>query len=268
MHQQLLFVQDRRFISGQRPSRLAGCAGNRREEIGDPERLRQVAVHARRQAALAVAVMAWAVIAMIGTRSPAAFAVRGSRPSPRSRPSPASGRPSARVEAALRRRHGLAAVVDDRRLVAAARPACRPTTCWLIGVVLGQQDAERATRPSAAAAASAAARRAPGPRRTSRPRATAREMERAAAAELALDPDPPAHQLDQLGARSPGPGRAAEAAASSSRRPARTARRSATACRRRCRCRCRAPRSAACTSLGLDASLDGPRATHDLALAR
>ena len=45
--------------------------------------------------------------------------------------------------------------------------------------------------------------------------------------DLALDPDPAAHQLDQLRARSPAPGRCRRTCASSSCRPARTPRRSA-----------------------------------------
>ena len=46
------------------------------------------------------------------------------------------------------------------------------------------------------------------------------EVERAAAARLALDPDPPAHHLDAAAPRSPGPGRCRRTGASSSRRPA------------------------------------------------
>ena len=53
------------------------------------------------------------------------------------------------------------------------------------------------------------------------------EVERAAASGLALDPDPPAHQLDQARARSPGRGRCRRTGGWSSRRPARRGRRSA-----------------------------------------
>ena len=48
--------------------------------------------------------MAWAVSAMIGMRRPVGARGGGSRPSPRSRPSPASARPSARGRSASRLR--------------------------------------------------------------------------------------------------------------------------------------------------------------------
>ena len=70
------------------------------------------------------------------------------------------------------------------------------------------------------------------------------EVERAALADLALDPDAAAHQLDQPRRRSTGPGRCRRTRASSSRRPARRRRRSPAACRPGCRCRCRSRRSA------------------------
>ena len=65
------------------------------------------------------------------------------------------------------------------------------------------------------------------------------EMERAAFVRRALQPDPAAHQVDERRRRSPGPGRCRRSGASSSRRPAGTARRSRAACRPACRCRCR-----------------------------
>ena len=62
-----------------------------------------------------------------------------------------------------------------------------------------------------------------------RPRSSAhREPERAALARLALDADLAAHQLDELLARSPAPGRCRRSGASSSRRPGRTARTAAS----------------------------------------
>ena len=84
-------------------------------------------------------------------------------------------------------------------------------------------------------------------------------------AELALDPDRPAHQLDQLRPRSPGPARCRRTCGSSRRPPARTASKSQpAACRAGCRCRCRGRRSAGATLLARSATRTSTR-THDLA---
>ena len=67
----------------------------------------------------------------------------------------------------------------------------------------------------------------------------ATEVELAAAARLALDPDRARPSSRPAAPRSSGPARCRRNGASSTRRPARTRRRSATACPAECRCRCR-----------------------------
>ena len=98
------------------------------------------------------------------------------------------------------------------------------------------------------------------------------EVEPAAFARLALEPEPAAHHLDELRRdREAQPG-AAVPACGRWRRPARTRRRSPTACPRECRCRCRAPCTAAsprpavrCRDDDLDAHFAGVGELHGVA---
>ena len=85
-----------------------------------------------------------------------------------------------------------------------------------------------------------------------------REVERAAPARLALDPDPAAHQSDQPGRDRQAQAGAAVLAASSSRPPAERLEDQPPACRRGCRCRCRGRRSAATTVAGRARPRPGP----------
>ena len=125
----------------------------------------------------------------------------------------------------------LAAVADHGRRGGRAVSQQRTATRWLTG--LSSASRMRSERPAASRARAAGGRR----RRRAAGRAATRrmrhgEVEGAAAAGLALDPDRAAHQLDQLRGRWPGPGRCRRTGAWSSCRPARTARRSRAACRR------------------------------------
>ena len=209
------------------------AAGQRRVEVARADRLGDVVVHAGRRAPLAVALgRRPAVMAMIGVRASAVPRGGGSRRSPGSRPSRASGSPSAPRRTACR----ASAVerLDGRcRRRRTVKPRCSrmpAATSWLTALSSTTSTVPAAWRHSTGAVRARAVPRGAGTRRGAVQRVVQlRELDRLGEARG----DPGGRALARRGPRRPrsaAPGRCRPAAGSRLDRAGRARGRPSPAC--------------------------------------